>query len=129
MHSDVIPEPPSPLTIDAGRTPEPEFTGYPAFVARSGETVVGHLTYRNTAPGERELLWLYVAPEWRGRGVAALLLEAAVAGPQEWFLEVRVSNTAARKLYERAGFVEYSRRRDYYAGPVEDAILMRRAGR
>jgi [ribosomal protein S18]-alanine N-acetyltransferase len=116
-----------PLTIGNGPTPEPEFTGYPAFVARSGEQIAGHLTYRNTAPGERELLWLYVEPEWRGRGVAAQLLAAAVAGPQEWFLEVRISNEAARKLYERAGFVEYARRRDYYAGPVEDAILMRRA--
>jgi ribosomal-protein-alanine N-acetyltransferase len=115
-----------PTTIESGPSPEPEFTGYPAFIARAGEVVAGHLTYRNTAPGERELLWLYVEPEWRGRGVARQLLQAAVAGPQQWFLEVRISNMAARKLYEEAGFVEYSRRRDYYAGPIEDAILMRR---
>jgi ribosomal-protein-alanine N-acetyltransferase len=124
----VNPSQPDPLVISAGPTPEPEFTGYPAFVARSGGQVAGHLTYRNTAPGERELLWLYVEPEWRRRGVAAQLLVAALAGSEEWFLEVRISNTAARKLYERAGFTEYSRRRDYYAGPIEDAILMRRAG-
>ena len=41
-------------------------------------------------------------------------------------LEVRPSNTAARALYQRAGFLELSVRRGYYPaeGGREDAILM-----
>lgn len=39
------------------------------------------------------------------------------------FLEVRESNLAARKLYNKAGFVESGRRKRYYRDPVEDAIL------
>ncbi len=40
--------------------------------------------------------------------------------------EVRDSNTAAFKLYERYGFNEIGRRRDYYpaVGGREDAVVM-----
>ena len=39
-------------------------------------------------------------------------------------LEVRESNEAARKLYERQGFGETGRRRNYYDHPAEDALLL-----
>ncbi len=41
------------------------------------------------------------------------------------FLEVRESNRAARALYEKWAFLESGRRRGYYQGPEEDAILYR----
>jgi [ribosomal protein S18]-alanine N-acetyltransferase len=41
------------------------------------------------------------------------------------FLEVRESNRAARKLYEKWAFVESGRRKNYYGGPDEDAIVYR----
>jgi ribosomal-protein-alanine N-acetyltransferase len=41
------------------------------------------------------------------------------------FLEVRESNAAARALYANAGFEQTSRRKSYYANPLEDAILYR----
>jgi [ribosomal protein S18]-alanine N-acetyltransferase len=44
-------------------------------------------------------------------------------GARAIFLEVRESNLAARKLYEKCGFVENGRRQRYYKEPVEDAIL------
>jgi len=42
------------------------------------------------------------------------------------FLEVRVSNTAARALYAQAGFREIGTRRDYYPSHEgrEDAIVL-----
>lgn len=40
-------------------------------------------------------------------------------------LEVRESNLAARKLYERIGFVQVGRRTAYYHTPPEDALLMK----
>ena len=47
-------------------------------------------------------------------------------GAGECFLEVRASNQSAYRLYERYGFNEVGRRRDYYpaAGGREDALVM-----
>jgi ribosomal-protein-alanine N-acetyltransferase len=39
-------------------------------------------------------------------------------------LEVRVSNHAAKKLYESFHFQAYATRKSYYTNPTEDAILM-----
>jgi glycosyltransferase involved in cell wall biosynthesis len=115
------------LLIESGPSPEPEFARYPAFIASLEGRVLGHLTWRQTAGDERELLWLYTEPAWRRHGIAVRLLEHAVSmGPAAWLLEVRPSNPGAIRLYARLGFFEYARRRDYYSEPPEDAILMRR---
>ncbi len=56
---------------------------------------------------------MYVAPEVRGQGVGAALLEAAIAqaaalgGIEALTLAVTVGNTAARGLYRAAGFVPF----------------------
>jgi len=72
-----------------------------------------------------------VAPGWRRRGIGqrlvnAVLARAADRGVREVFLEVRVSNLGAQKLYHRYGFEEVGRRRNYYLEPLEDALVMRR---
>ena len=41
-------------------------------------------------------------------------------------LEVRESNEAARKLYEKEGFKEIGLRKNFYERPKEDAILLER---
>ncbi|MGC1435574.1 MAG: ribosomal protein S18-alanine N-acetyltransferase [Terriglobales bacterium] len=46
-------------------------------------------------------------------------------GAEEVFLEVRESNFAARRLYEKWAFLETGRRKDYYREPEEDAIVYR----
>jgi len=66
----------------------------------------------------------------QGHGFGSSLLFAMVeelktAGADEILLEVRASNAQALAFYRKAGFLETGRRRGYYAGPVEDAILMR----
>lgn len=85
-----------------------------------------------TVLDESEILNIAVDPEFRGRGVGGLLLDAALGAVQARgavavFLEVRESNKAARKLYKSRGFDELSRRRRYYRLPVEDALVLRRA--
>ena len=53
------------------------------------------------------------------------MLEAARgAGCQRATLEVRRSNHAARQLYEGMGFRLAGVRHDYYADPVEDALIL-----
>ena len=72
-----------------------------------------------------------VRPQSQGRGLGLQLLEhlmqrARQLGAGECFLEVRASNQSAYRLYERYGFNEVGRRRDYYpaAGGREDALVM-----
>lgn len=83
------------------------------------------------AADEAELGDLAVRPELRGRGFGRRLLDGALAeaarrGARQVYLEVRESNVAARRLYERAGFATAGVRADYYSEPKEDAILMTR---
>ena len=85
------------------------------------------------AAGEAEILTLAVAPAARRNGLGrALVAEAArhaqQSGAGAMFLEVAVSNAAARALYARLGFSEAGRRRGYYtrAGALpEDALILR----
>jgi ribosomal-protein-alanine N-acetyltransferase len=72
---------------------------------------------------------LAVAPGHRRHGIASTLLErlfelTADDGRRGYTLEVRVSNTNAIKLYERAGFKARGIRRGYYTDNREDALIM-----
>jgi [ribosomal protein S18]-alanine N-acetyltransferase len=74
---------------------------------------------------------LAVLPELRGRGLGTQLLEAitqeaARLGASMLTLEVRHSNDAARRLYERAGFYQDGVRKNYYTNPIEDALILSR---
>lgn len=79
------------------------------------------------ALGEAELLRIAVAPHCRRQGVGRALLRASVKGLKkmgilESRLEVRVSNEAARTLYETEGWRFQGLRRVYYRDG-EDAAL------
>lgn len=99
-------------------------------VAASGETVIGFAVLWCVLD-QAELGNVAVSRQWRGRGVGELLVvemvrRAARRSVTEIFLEVRPSNTVARRLYERLGFSMVGRRRNYYQEPVEDALVLRR---
>ena len=92
--------------------------------------ILGFLIARHVA-AEWELENIVVAPAARREGLGKQLLDGLLARAEETnseavFLEVRESNTAARSLYQRAGFHQIGRRKSYYANPDEDAILYRR---
>ena len=69
-----------------------------------------------------------VRPEYRRQGVAGELLGAFLRFGQAKLafltLEVRAANSPAIALYQKYGFREVGRRKNYYTAPVEDAILM-----
>lgn len=83
------------------------------FVARLGGEAVGSAMYsdwRATVPGEAFLVGMWLAPAARGSGAAerlvrAVLSEAAARDRVRVLLDVVDTNTAARRLYERCGFV------------------------
>ena len=77
--------------------------------------------------GEAHILNIAVDPKFRGRGLATRLLSMMLQIMKrkmvyEIFLEVRVSNDAARELYRKFGFREAFIRKNYYGD--EDAIVM-----
>ncbi|HSL77373.1 MAG TPA: GNAT family N-acetyltransferase, partial [Candidatus Limnocylindrales bacterium] len=70
-----------------------------------------------------------VHPAWRRQRVGERLLLAFLdiatdQGAHEATLEVRLSNLAARKLYEKYGFRPVGLRPRYYSDDHEDALIM-----
>jgi len=110
----------------AAEWPAADYLAYDLRVAVYGGHVAGFLVARRVAEGESEILNLAVAPEFRRRGFARALVESLLKGAGgDVFLEVRSSNSGARELYKSLGFQEVSVRQEYYAMPVEAAIVMK----
>ncbi|MFH1019338.1 MAG: ribosomal protein S18-alanine N-acetyltransferase [Pseudomonadota bacterium] len=100
------------------------------FVAEAGASglVCGFVCGRSCG-GEAELLKIAVGRQSRRQGIAAQLVAhtlgfLAEQGVGRCFLELRAANLAALALYERFGFRRVGLRKNYYASPPEDAILM-----
>ena len=107
-------------------------TAPPGSEAKGARGEVAGYVVAWTAADEAEIANVAVAPGLRGRGVGARLLDAALAevsrrGAEAVYLEVRESNTAARRLYASRGFEAVGRRKNYYRRPQEDALVLRRA--
>ena len=65
----------------------------------------------------------------RREGIGRLLMEALMqmardAGMESMTLEVRVSNEAAKTLYQQLGFVSAGVRKNYYSETKEDALIL-----
>jgi ribosomal-protein-alanine N-acetyltransferase len=89
----------------------------------------GGLILVRIAADEAEILTLAVVPAARRSGVGGVLLleassTAAAMGARALFLEVSVTNIAARALYISAGFIQVGRRRNYYSDS-SDALVLR----
>ncbi|MCJ8170017.1 ribosomal protein S18-alanine N-acetyltransferase [Atopomonas sediminilitoris] len=105
-------------------------TGYEGWLMFLGAQQIGHGVI-NRVLDEAHLLNITVKPENQGQGLGLKLLEHLMARAQAQecltcYLEVRESNAPAYRLYERFGFNEIGRRRDYYpaADGREDALVM-----
>lgn len=97
-------------------------------VASSEDTIAGYICV-NHILDEAHIMNLAVHPGFRRLGIATRLLKEALKelkrkGADFFYLEVRSSNLAARKFYERSGFRVVGRRKNYYQSPEEDALLM-----
>ena len=95
----------------------------------TADAIAGFVAARCT-PGEWEIENLVVAGQRRRQGwgtalVRDLVRQAQTAGATSVLLEVRESNLAARRLYEKLGFSQRGRRKNYYRDPREDALLLR----
>jgi ribosomal-protein-alanine N-acetyltransferase len=122
-------ENPSPWSVGQLAS-ELEQEGGWQFVAESNASglVCGFVCGRSWA-GEAELLKIAVGLAHRRQGIAGQLVAhvfryLAEQGVGRCFLELRAGNLPALALYERFGFFRVGLRKNYYASPPEDAILM-----
>ena len=97
-------------------------------VARAGSEVVAYAGIWLMVD-EAHVTTFAVAPAWRRRRIGERLLVALLdlaidRGAREATLEVRLSNLAARRLYEKYGFRPVGIRPRYYSDDHEDALIM-----
>ena len=99
-------------------------------VATEGENVAGYIGSQ-TVMDETDMMNVAVHPDFRRRGIAEALVNGLVdalktQGSHCLTLEVRASNAPAIALYEKLGFSEIGRRKNYYRNPREDALILRK---
>ena len=99
-------------------------------VAEDEGKVAGYIGSQ-TCGDESDVMNVAVHPDFRRRGIAEALVSALVEELKAiesrcLTLEVRASNAPAISLYEKLGFGEIGRRKNYYRNPREDALIMRK---
>ena len=98
--------------------------------AIEGDLVAGYIGSQ-TVIDETDMMNVAVHPDFRRKGIAEALVNALVEamksrGSRCLTLEVRASNEPAIMLYEKLGFSQIGRRKNYYRNPREDALILRK---
>ena len=105
-----------------------EFDTNRILVARANDAVVAYITY-SVVLDEVQIANVATHPNYRRMGIAEKLLrqlysQSKDAGMSVITLEVRHTNEPAITLYQKCGYLEVGRRKNYYKNPTEDALLM-----
>ncbi len=104
--------------------------GYSCYVLEKNADIIAYAVM-SVGAKEAHILNICVSPDLRGEGYGYALMDKLVALARQlqadmMFLEVRPSNEAARRLYDKLGFNEIGTRRNYYpaAQGREDALIL-----
>lgn len=97
-------------------------------VERTASRILGYIIYWRIQD-EIQINNIAVHRDARGWGIGEGIMRRVLdkeraAGVVFASLEVRVSNIAARALYEKLGFEKLGVRKDYYVNPAEDALVL-----
>ncbi len=98
-------------------------------VAEDAGELVGYAGLLSPGGGQADVLTMAVVQDRWGQRIGAMLLDALIAealrrGCTDVFLEVRVDNDRAQRLYRSRGFAEIGIRRGYYQPSGTDALVM-----
>ena len=90
--------------------------------------IIGYAGIWNVA-GEAQVMRVAVRKALRNQGLGLMLTQELIqkaweAGAEAVTLEVRETNAAARKVYERCGFMSQGVRPHYYEDTHEGAVIM-----
>ena len=124
LESDIFPDPWSEKSIrDTLENPQARI-----WAIISEPQLLGYVIFYYVLD-EGEIARIATSPQHRRQGLAVRLLEKMRAFSYEqnitrWLLDVRISNETAIHFYKAAGFAEDGVRKNFYANPPEDAILM-----
>lgn len=99
-------------------------------VAEENGKVLGYIGSQ-TVLGETDMMNIATHPDYRKNGIGTALVNALIddlakQGSHSLMLEVRASNNTAISLYNKLGFSEVGRRKNYYRNPKEDALILRK---
>ncbi len=97
-------------------------------VAKTGGDVVGYVSF-TVILDECQIINFAVSSPYRRQGIGRKIMDALFShcekkGVKKYFLEVRVSNSAAISLYEGFGFYAVGVSKGHFKAPLEDALLM-----
>lgn len=112
----------------AGELAKPSSMSLGAYDPEQASTLAGYLIISRYVDAWH-IMNIAVAQAYRRHGIALTLLDELFVRTETdarrgYTLEVRVSNTSAIALYERAGFYSTGVRRGYYTDNREDALIM-----
>jgi [ribosomal protein S18]-alanine N-acetyltransferase len=98
------------------------------FVLEVEAKVAGYMGYWE-APEEAHIINLAIGPSFRNQGLGQEMMNrcmeyARKRGAKLATLEVRQSNEAAQRLYEKCDFRVVAIRKKYYSDNQEDAVVM-----
>lgn len=95
-------------------------------VAKDDNKIIGYCGFWRVGD-EVQITNIAVLPEYRRCGTASAMIDEMIsecADAEQIVLEVRESNTAAIKLYEKYGFENAGMRKNFYRSPTENGIVM-----
>ena len=105
---------------------------YDFYKAEYNNNLIGYIIAKISIH-ETHILNLTISEDYRQRGVATELLEMIfskcyIVNSMNIYLETRVDNTPAIKLYEKHNFRRISIRKNYYqtSGGKQDAIIFKK---
>jgi len=99
-----------------------------AWLLMFGDEIAGYIFYHGVGD-EMVIINFAIRPCYQSMGWGEFLLKKSMrqmidTGVKHFYLDVRMSNTKARNLYEKFGFQPLGTRKNYYSNPEEDAIVM-----
>lgn len=97
-------------------------------VAKVDDKIIGYVCLWKILD-EIQISNIAVCPERRRRGIGEEMMQRILKMTKEQdyrriSLDVRISNKAAINLYQKFGFGEAGRRKNYYRHPQEDALIL-----
>jgi ribosomal protein S18 acetylase RimI-like enzyme len=105
---------------------------YVAYVGDETEAVAGFLILKMTGAFVGYIQTVCVAPEWRGRGLGAILIpfaeERIFRETPNVFMCVSSFNTNAQRLYERLGYQRVGELTDYIVAGYSEILLRKTIG-